>query len=90
MVRPGAVVMALVSRLARENPARGYRRIHGELATMGIPIAPSSLWAILKRHSIEPSPRRSGPSWAEFLAAQAKVLIACEYLDVETVLPRQL
>ncbi len=63
---------ALILWLAKENPASGYRRVHGELATMGIPIAPSSVWAISKRHGIEPYRRRSGPSWAEFLAAQAK------------------
>jgi putative transposase len=76
--------------LARENPTWGYRRIHGELVAMGIPLAPSSVWAILKRHGIEPSPRRSGPSWAEFLAAQAKGLIACEFFTVDTVLFRRL
>ena len=93
--RPGrpplpAGTTALVLRLAKENPAWGYRRIHGELATMGIPIAPSSVWAILKRHGIEPSPRRSGPTWAELLAAQAKGLIACDFFSVDTVLLRRL
>ncbi len=67
---------ALVVRLAKENPSWGYRRIQGELATMGITIAPSSVWAILKRLDAEPSPRRSGPTWTEFLTAQAKGLIA--------------
>jgi putative transposase len=75
--RPGRPAIAeettaFVVRLAKENPTWGYRRIHGELTTMGIVIAPSSVWAILKRHGIEPSPRRSGPTRAEFLAAQAK------------------
>ena len=60
------------------------------LATMGITIAASSVWAILKRHDIEPSPWRSGPSWAEFLAAQAKGLIVCDFLTAETVLLRRL
>ena len=50
---------------------------------MGIPIAASSVWAILKRHDIEPSPRRSGPTWAEFLAAQAKGPIACDFLSLD-------
>ncbi|MDA8037704.1 MAG: hypothetical protein M0Z69_00800 [Actinomycetota bacterium] len=62
----------------QRNADWGYRRIHGELATMGVVVAPSSVWAILKRHGIEPSPRRSGPTWAEFLAAQAKGLMACD------------
>ncbi len=93
--RPGrpslpAGTTELVLQLARENPAWGYRRIHGELAVMGIMIAPSSVWAILKRHGIEPSPRRSGPTWAEFLRAQAKGLIACDFFSVDTVLLRRL
>ena len=57
---------------------------------MGIPIAASSVWAILKRREIEPSPRRSGPTWAEFLATQAKGLIACDFFSVDTVLLRRL
>ncbi|MDA8283276.1 MAG: integrase, partial [Actinomycetota bacterium] len=76
--------------MAKENPTWGYRRIHGELATMGIVIAPSSVWAILKRHGIDPSPRRSGPTWAEFLAAQAKGLMACDFFHVDTILLRRL
>ena len=93
--RPGrpavhAGITALILRLAKENPTWGYRRIHGELATMGISIAPSSVWAILKRHHIEPSPRRSGPTWTEFLTAQAKGLIACDFFHVDTVLLRRL
>ncbi|MGH9083470.1 MAG: integrase, partial [Acidimicrobiales bacterium] len=63
--RPGITkgTTALVVRLAKENPTWGYRRIQGELATMGTTMAASSVWAILKRRGIEPSPRRSGPTW---------------------------
>jgi len=53
---------------------------------MGVAIAASSVWAILKRHGIDPSPRRSGPTWAEFLATQAKGLMACDCFHVDTVL----
>jgi putative transposase len=67
----------------------GYRRIHGELATMGVRLAPSSVWAILRRHGIESTPRRSGPSWAEFLRAQAKTMLACDFFTVDTVLLRR-
>jgi putative transposase len=93
--RPGRPALskgttALILRLAKENPQWGYRRIHGELATMGIVIAASSVWAILKRHGVEPSPRRLGPTWAEFLAAQAKSLMACDFFHVDTILLRRL
>ena len=86
--RPGIAkgTTALVLRLAKENPTWGYRRVHGELATMGIVIAASSVWAILKRHGIDPSPRRSGPPWTELLVAQAKGLMACDFFHVDTVL----
>ena len=83
-------ITALVVQLAKENPQWGYRRIHGELATMGVVIAASSIWAILKRHGIDPSPRRSGPTWAEFLATQAKGLMAYDFFHVDTILLRRL
>ena len=90
--RPGIPkgTTALIVRLAKENPNWGYRRIQGELAIIGIPIAPSSVWATLKRYGIEPSPRRSGPTCAEFLAAQAKGLMACDFFHVDTLLLRRL
>jgi putative transposase len=93
--RPGrpaipAGTVSLVLRLARENPTWGYRRIHGELATMGVRLAPSSVWAILRRHGIEPTPRRTGPTWAEFLRAQAGTMLACDFFTVDTVLLRRL
>jgi len=69
---------ALVLRLSKENPTWGYHRICGGLATMGTVIAASGVWTILKRHGVDPSPRRSGPTWAEFLAAQEKGLMACD------------
>jgi putative transposase len=62
----------LVLRLASENSSWGYRRIHGELAGLGYPIAPSTVWSILKRAGIDPAPRRDGPTWRQFLAAQAQ------------------
>lgn len=39
---------------------------------------------------IEPAPRRAGPTWREFLAAQAHAIIACDFLVVETVLLKRL
>ena len=90
--RPGTAkgTTGLILQLAKEDPAWGYRRIHGELATMGIVIAASSVWAILKRHGVDPSPRGSGPTWPEFLATQAKGLMACDFFDVDTILLRRL
>ena len=61
-----------------------------ELAANGVRLAPSSVWAILHRHGLEPAPRRSGPTWSEFLRAQAKTTPACDFFTVDTVLLRRL
>ncbi|MGH3843696.1 MAG: integrase core domain-containing protein [Pseudonocardiaceae bacterium] len=86
----GTSVKALVVRLARENPAWGHRRIQGELARLGRAIAASTVWEILHTAGIEPAPRRAGPTWRQFLAAQAHAIIACDFLVVQTVLLRRL
>jgi len=65
-------VQVLVLRLARENSSWGYRRIHGELATLGITIAPSTVWEILRRHGIDPAPDRDHTTWAAFLHDQTR------------------
>jgi putative transposase len=80
----------LVLRLARENPTWGYRRIHGELIGLGIALAPSTIWAILRRHGFEPAPRRAELSWSQFLRAQASTIVACDFLTVDTVWLRRL
>jgi putative transposase len=80
---------ALVLRMARENPRWGYRRIQGELVGLGHPIAASTLWAILKAAGLDPAPRRTGPSWQQFLTAQAHAILAVDFAHVDTVfLPR--
>src|SRR5271166_4961858 len=60
-------IRALVLRLARENPDWGYRRIHGDLAGLGVKIAASTVWEILKKAGIDPAPRRSALTWADGL-----------------------
>jgi hypothetical protein len=80
----------LVLRLARENPTPGYRKIHKELATMGVRLAASSVWAILNRHGIDPSPRRWRTSWNEFLRAQAAPVRATDFFTVDTIVLKRL
>ena len=81
----GAQVRELVLRLARENPTWGCRRIQGELASLGYRLAPSTVWAILTKVGVGPAPRRTGPTWTEFLTAQAKGILACDFLHVDTI-----
>ena len=85
-----AARVRLIVRLATENPEWGYRRIHGELVGLGHHVASSTVWSVLRRHGIDPAPRRSGPAWSEFLSAQAKGVLACDFLCVDTVLWRRL
>jgi transposase InsO family protein len=80
----------LVLRVASENSSWGYRRIQGELAGLGYPIAASTVWSILKRAGIDPAPRRDGPTWKEFLAAQAQGIVATDFFCVDTLLGQRL
>ncbi|MEV5892066.1 helix-turn-helix domain-containing protein [Nonomuraea fuscirosea] len=90
--RPGTrqPVKTLIVRMARENPTWGHRRIQGELARLGYSIAASTVWEILHAAGIDPAPRRAGPTWRQFLTAQAHAIIACDFLVVETILLKRL
>jgi transposase InsO family protein len=90
--RPPTVqsIARVAVRLARENPLWGYRRIHGELTKLGATVAPSTVYEILRAAGIDPAPRRSGPTWRQFLHAQAAGILAVDFLHVDTVLLTQL
>jgi putative transposase len=70
--RTAQAIRALVLEMARDNPAWGYRRIHGELTGLGHKVVLSTVWQVLKDAGVDPAPRRTGQTWREFLAGQAK------------------
>jgi putative transposase len=76
-------VRSVVLRLARENESWGYRRIHGELAGLGVIVAPSTVRQILKDAGIDPAPRRDGPGWAEFLRSQVQGILALDFFTAD-------
>ncbi len=72
-------IKALVLRLARENPEWGYRRIHWELAGLGVKVAASTVWEILKTNGTGSARRRTGPTWSQFLRSQADAMLASDF-----------
>jgi putative transposase len=85
--RPGLAdqVIALVLRLARENPRWGYRRIQGELKKLGIHVsATTSEWCCLATGSGRRPDGPRSPGRA-FLRAQASAILAIDLFSVETV-----
>jgi putative transposase len=93
--RPGrpstaAAIRKLVIRIATDNPTWGHRRVQGELVRLGHPIAAAPVWQILHDAGIVPAPRRTGPTWKQFLTVQARGILAVDFVHVDTVLLRRI
>src|SRR5512140_278905 len=93
--RPGrpptaATIRTLMIRMATQNPAWGHRRVQGELIKLGHQIAASTVWQILHDAGVDPAPRRTGPTWKQFLSAQARRILAIDFVHVDTVLLRRI
>ncbi len=83
-------VVDLVARLGREYPRWGCVRIQGELRKLGIRVGASTVRRILRRACLGPAPRRSGPTWSQFLRQHARGVLACDFFTVETAFLRTL
>jgi putative transposase len=78
-------VVTLVLRTAGENPRWGCVRICGKLGKLGIRVGATTIRTLLRRHELDPVPRCCGPTWTQFLNAQVKGIVACDFLTVETI-----
>ena len=84
-----AAACELILRLARENRRWACVRIQGELAKLGIRVSATTIRTLLRRHGLGPAPRRSGPTWSQFLRAQAHGILACDFFTVEAWVTQQ-
>ena len=85
-----AAIRKLVIRIATDNPTWGHRRVQGELVRLGHSIGASTVWQTLQDAGMDPAPRRSGPTWKQFLTAQAHGILAADFVHVDTVLLRRI
>ena len=83
-------IQQLVIRLAKENPRWGYQRIKGELLSLGVRVSATAIRTTLRRHGLDPAPRRATTTWRAFLRQQAAGIVACDFFTVDTVWLRQL
>jgi putative transposase len=74
-----------VIRMAQEHPTWGYRRIQGALANLGHRIDKITVRNILRRHHIDPAPKRraGGMSWTQCIQLHWEVLAATDFFTVE-------
>jgi putative transposase len=80
----------LILRLARENPRWGYQRIKGELQRLGVRVSATAIGTTLRRHGLNPAPRRMATTWRAFLRQQAAGIVACDFFTVDTIWLRRL
>jgi putative transposase len=55
----------------------------GCLAGLGVKVAASTVWEILKASGINPARRRTWPTWSQFLHSQADAILASDFFTVD-------
>jgi len=80
----------LIIRLATENPHWGYQRLQGELLRLGERVSATAIRTTLRRHGLDPAPRRTATTWRAFLRHEAAGIVACDFFTVDTIWLRRL
>jgi hypothetical protein len=83
-------VQQVIIRLARGKPRWGYQRTQGELQHFGIRVSVTAIRATLRRHRLDPAPRRATTTWRAFLRQQAADIVACDFFAFDTIWLRRL
>jgi Homeodomain-like domain len=73
-------VRQLIARLAKQNPRWGYQHMQGELLRLGVRVSATAIRTTLRRHGLDPAPRRQSSTWTAFLPQQASGIVACDFL----------
>ncbi len=52
---------------------------------LGVKVAASTVWEILREAGIDPAPEQTSSTWADFLRSQADALLACDFFETATL-----
>jgi hypothetical protein len=64
--------------------------MQGELLRLGVQVSATVIRTTLRRHGLDPAPRRAARSWRASLRQQAAEIVACDFFTVDTVWLRRL
>jgi putative transposase len=57
----------------------------GGLLRLGVQVSATAIRATLRRHRLDPAPRRANRTWRAFLRQQAAGIVACDFFAVDTI-----
>jgi putative transposase len=83
-------VQALIVHLATENPRWGISASRASCCGWACRSPATAIRTALRRHGLDPAPRRTTTSWRAFLRQQAAGIVACDRFTVDTIWLRRL